>query len=50
MSSMWTAISDLDYYDQFNLEPPDEKSDEAEPPAELQDAWDEADRNEVANG
>jgi hypothetical protein len=39
MSSMWTAVSDLDYYDQFN----------PEPPAELESAWEEADRNEVAN-
>jgi hypothetical protein len=25
MSSMWTAVSDLDYYGQFNPEPPDEE-------------------------
>ena len=51
MSSMWTAVSDLDYYDQFNPEPPEEEPepDEPEPPAELESAWEEADRNEVAN-
>ena len=49
MSSMWTAVSDLDYYDQFNPEPPEEETepDEPEPPAELEAAWEEADRNEV---
>src|ERR1017187_3261436 len=25
MRSMWTAVSDLDYYDQFNPEPPEEE-------------------------
>ena len=39
MSSMWTAVSDLDYYAQFN----------PEPPAGLEAAWEEADRNEVFN-
>jgi hypothetical protein len=51
MSSMWTAVSDLDYYAQFNPEPPEEEPepDEPEPPAELESAWEEADRNEAAN-
>jgi hypothetical protein len=51
MSSMWTAVSDLDYYAQFNPEPPKEEPepDHPEPPAELEAAWEEADRNEVFN-
>ena len=51
MSSMWTAVSDLDYYAQFNPEPPEEEPepDDPEPPAELEAAWEEADRNEVDN-
>ena len=49
MSSMWTAVSDLDYYVQFNPEPPEEEPDEPEPPAELESAWEEADRNEGTN-
>ena len=51
MSSMWTAVSDLDYYTQLSPEPPEEEPepDEPEPPAELESAWEEADRNEVAN-
>jgi len=31
MSSMWTALSDLDYYAQFNPEPPEEEEREPEP-------------------
>jgi len=48
---MWTAVSDLDYYAQVNPEPPDEELelDEPEPPAELEAAWKEADRNELDN-
>jgi hypothetical protein len=51
MSSIWTAVSDLDYYAQFTPEPPDEEPepDDPEPPAELEAAWEEADRNEVDN-
>jgi hypothetical protein len=30
MSSMWTATSDLDYYEQFNPEPPEEPEPEPE--------------------
>jgi hypothetical protein len=51
MSSMWTAVSDLDYYAQSNPESPEEEPepDEPEPPAELEAAWEEADRHEVEN-
>ena len=28
MSSTWTAVSDLDYYAQFNPEPPEEETPE----------------------
>ena len=31
MNSMWTAVSDLDYYGQFNPEPPEEEEREPDP-------------------
>jgi hypothetical protein len=44
MYSMWNAPSDLDYYVQFNPEPPeDEDPEEPEIPEELQAHWDAAD-------
>jgi hypothetical protein len=36
MQSMWKAVSDLDYYGQFNPEPPDDEiDDEPEDPFEV---------------
>jgi len=51
MISIWTAASDLDYYAQFDPEPPEEEPepDELEPPAELGAALEKADRNEVSD-
>jgi hypothetical protein len=46
MYSMWNAPSDLDYYRQFNPDPPeDEEPEREEPeiPEELQAHWDAAD-------
>jgi hypothetical protein len=34
MSSMWTAVSDLDYYSQFNPDPPEEEEPEPDEPEE----------------
>ena len=49
MSSMWTAVSDLDYYDQFNPEPPEKEPNDPQEAAapeleELEPVWAEADR------
>jgi hypothetical protein len=46
MYSMWNAPSDLDYYGQFNLDPPEDEEPEPEDPEipeELQAHWDAAD-------
>ncbi len=46
MYSMWNAPSDLDYYDQFNPDPPEDEEpepEEPEIPEELQAHWDAAD-------
>ena len=46
MYSMWNAPSDLDYYGQFNPEPPEDEEpepEEPEIPEELQAHWDAAD-------
>ena len=46
MCSMWTAQSDLDYYAQFNPDPPEDEDpepEEPEIPEELQAQWDAAD-------
>jgi hypothetical protein len=43
MYSMWNAPSDLDYYAQFNPEPPEDQEPEPEDPGipeELQAHWD----------
>ena len=44
MPSMWTAVSDLDYYEQFNPEPPEEESEPEDPtpPPELEEQWEAA--------
>jgi len=49
MCSMWTAQSDLDYYAQFNPDPPDDDDpgpEEPEIPEELQAHWDAADEGD----
>ena len=49
MCSMWTAQSDLDYYAQFNPEPPEDEDpepEEPEIPEELQAHWDAADEGD----
>jgi hypothetical protein len=44
---MWNAPSDLDYYGQFNPDPPeDEEPEEPEMPEELQAHWDAADESD----
>lgn len=46
MYSMWNAPSDLDYYGQFNPDPPEDEDPEPEDPEipeELQAQWDAAD-------
>ena len=46
MYSMWNAPSDLDYYGQFNPDPPEDEDPEPEDPEipeELQAHWDAAD-------
>jgi len=46
MYSMWNAPSDLDYYGQFNPDPPENEEPEPEDPEipeELQAQWDAAD-------
>lgn len=45
MYSMWNAPSDLDYYDQFNPEPPEEEPEPEDPtpPPELEEQWEAAD-------
>jgi hypothetical protein len=37
MLSMWTAVSDLDYYNQFNPDPPEDEDDYEEPEPEEDD-------------
>jgi hypothetical protein len=49
MCSMWTAQSDLDYYAQFNPDPPEDEDpepEEPEIPEELQAHWDAADEGD----
>ena len=49
MYSMWNAPSDLDYYGQFNPDPPDDEDPEPEDPEipeELQAHWDAADEGD----
>ena len=49
MYSMWNAQSDLDYYGQFNPDPPDDEDPEPEDPEipeELQAHWDAADEGD----
>jgi hypothetical protein len=43
---MWNAPSDLDYYDQFNPEPPEEETEPEDPtpPPELEAQWEAADK------
>ena len=46
---MWNAPSDLDYYAQFNPDPPEDEEpeiEEPEVPEELQAHWDAADESE----
>jgi hypothetical protein len=46
---MWTAQSDLDYYAQFNPDPPEDEDpepEEPEIPEELQAHWDAADEGD----
>ena len=49
MYSMWNAPSDLDYYGQFNPDPPEDEEpepEEPEIPEELQAHWDAADESD----
>ena len=49
MYSMWNAPSDLDYYGQVNLDPPEDEDpepEEPEIPEELQAHWDAADEGD----
>ena len=49
MYSLWNAPSDLDYYAQFNPEPPEDEDPEPEDPEipeELQAHWDAADEGD----
>jgi len=49
MYSMWNAPSDLDYYSQFNPDPPEDEEPEPEDPEipeELQAHWDAADEGD----
>lgn len=49
MYSMWNAPSDLDYYIQFNPDPPEDEDPEPEEPGipeELQAHWDAADEGD----